>query len=85
MKMNVGVRVGGKLQRTRDNRLPDFGLDTTYVEPRFSGQVVPMLSWQANFNVGVGGTNAATCVGLRRCGRSLRHHNGALSRSWISS
>jgi hypothetical protein len=54
MKMNFGVRTGFRMQNPRaPNKLDDIGLDTIYVEPRFSGEINEWFAWTANFNAGV--------------------------------
>lgn len=54
IKMNYGIRVGARLQNpTQPDKMNDVGLDTIYVEPRFTGEINEWFSWQANFNAGV--------------------------------
>lgn len=51
IKMNFGIRVGARLQNPNEpDKMNDVGLDTVYVEPRFTGEINPWFSWQANFN-----------------------------------
>jgi hypothetical protein len=53
-----GLRVGGRIQGASDaSKLNDIGLDTTYLEARFSGTLDKYFGWQANFNADLAGTN----------------------------
>ncbi|MGA2447453.1 MAG: hypothetical protein ABTD50_02115 [Polyangiaceae bacterium] len=46
-----GVRVGGALQDPDEpKRLTELHLDTTYVDARFTGDVVPAFSWRVVFD-----------------------------------
>ncbi|HMJ52347.1 MAG TPA: hypothetical protein VK540_09730 [Polyangiaceae bacterium] len=66
--MNFGVRVGARLQSPTDpEKLDHLGLDTLYLEPRFSARVIEKVGFQANFNVGVppgAGLAAPGAVGI---------------------
>jgi hypothetical protein len=52
----IALRVGGRLQNGTDlSKMNDFGIDEMTLELRFSGQLMPMFAWQANFNAVRGG------------------------------
>jgi hypothetical protein len=60
IKFNFGVRVGLRLQDPNSpEKLSHVGLDTVYVEPRFSGQLTDNFAWQASFNGNVTGSTLA--------------------------